>query len=179
MASYLDFDGKYNPDLRFVISNWTSEDFKSFWDGKPISIKAGDMYECEHAIAYKLTKEIVDREMFRKAEEEYRSAGDNKLIAEKLRERGEMAILSKDLRKPYEDKTITLIKPGEENPIMARIREEIRAEEKAKLEGGISNEKAVSHINTDIPSDNGKPVKVETAKEKKARTNKKEGEFAE
>lgn len=144
------FEGKYNPDRRFVIHNWTTEDVRSFWDSRPIFIKAGEMYECEHAVAVKLTKEIVDREMFKAAEEEYKAAGDNKQFAEKMRERAEMAVLSRQNRKPYEDKTITEILPGEENPIMAKMRAEIRAEEQAKVAkvespaGSISNDAAVT-----------------------------------
>ncbi len=153
--SVLYFEGKYNPDRRFVIHNWTSEDVNSFWDSKPISIKTGDMYECDHAVAVKLTKEIVDREMFRAAEEAYKSSPNDKATAMKLQERGEMAVLSKQMRKPYEDKTITEIRAGEENPIMAKMRAEIRAEEQAKLiqtpAGSISNDKAVTEdpIKTD------------------------------
>lgn len=142
--SVLYFEGKYDSDRRFVIHNWTSEDVQSYWDSRPIFIKAGDMYECEHAIARKLTREIVDREMFKAAEVAYRSAGADKAIAEKLRERAEMALLSRELRRPYEDKTITEIKLGQENPIIARIREEERAKLQAESKSNLSNEKAVN-----------------------------------
>lgn len=138
MASYLDFEGKYDANRRFVIHNWTIEDVNSFWDGRPINIKVGDMYECEHAIAYKLTKEIVDREMFRVASEEASKIPDF-AAREKLRERLEMATLSRDLRKPYEDKTISEIKAGQESPIMTKLRDEIRAEERIKAQNMSSN----------------------------------------
>lgn len=155
-ADVLYFEGKYNPDRRFVIHNWTAEDFKSFWDSRPINIKAGDMHECEHAIAVKLTKEIVDREMFKEAERLYREAGADKAHSEKIRERAEMAVLSKELRKPLEDKTITEIRAGEENPITTKLRAEVRAEIEAESKAdtkapSIDNSKAVSDVVEDKP----------------------------
>lgn len=147
MASHLDFDGKYDAERRFVVSNWLATPHESFWDSKPITIPAGGMYECEHAIAYKLTKEIVDKAMFAHADEEFKKAGGDSAYAQKVRERAEMSTLSKDLRKPYEDKTLAEIKAGEENPIMSRMREQIRREEQAKL----SNELAVNTPPQDIP----------------------------
>lgn len=175
MSSHLDFEGKYNPDKRFVISNWTTEDFKSFWDGRPISIKAGDMYECEHAIAYKLTKEIVDREMFRDAEASMQGANDFQ-SREKLRERGEMATLNPDKRKPYEDKTITEIMAGQENPITAKLREEIRAEERAKIQ--ISNEKAVDNTPLEVTETGAVPFDTATESTPKKKAKKADTEFA-
>lgn len=132
MGSYLDFEGKYDPNRRFVIRNWTDEDVNSFWNSRPIVIKAGDMYECEHAIAYKLCKEIVDREMFKDADKAAAAITEH-AAKEKVRERAQMGMLNKDLRKPYEDKTISELRDGEENPIMAKMRAEIRAEEQAKI----------------------------------------------
>lgn len=131
MASYLDFDGVYadgeegRPLREFVINNWTDEDLHSMWNSKPILVKQGEVYQCGHSLAYKLTKELVDRELFKIAA---------KAATDKERERREMAVLSPDIRKPLEDKTLQEVRAGQENPVMAKMREEIRKEELAKLE---------------------------------------------
>ena len=157
MASNLDFEGTYDDGLngrpmrRFVINNWTEEDIHSKWDGQPIIIKKGEMAEFGHAVAYKLTKEIVDREIFKEAA---------KAGSDKERERKEMSILYPAVRAPYEAKTLLEVKAGEENPVMAKMRAEIRAEEQAKL--GSATDAAAGVTNTPKP---------------KARA-KKEGEFA-
>lgn len=142
MASYLDFEGKYDADRRFVVTNWLPEAHLSFWDSKPINIVAGGMYECEHAIAFKLTKEIVDKAMFAIAQDAFKNAGGDNAYAQKMLERAEMAILNRDMRKPYEDKTLAELKTGEENPIMAKMRAEIRAEEVARLSNEVAATKA-------------------------------------
>lgn len=148
MASYLDFEGKYDANRRFVVTNWLPTVHESFWDSQPITIPSGGMYECDHAIAYKLTKEIVDKAMYAEAQEVFKKAGGNDAYAQKMLERAEMALLSRDLRKPYEDKTLAEIKAGEENPIMAKMRAEIRKEEQDRL----YNEKAVNTPPAEIPT---------------------------
>lgn len=156
-TSFLDFDGVYDDGLNgrplrmFVVKNWTDEDVRSKWDGKDIIIKKGDMAEFTHAIALKLTKEIVDRELFKEAA---------KAPTDKERERLEMRILSPEIRKPYEDKTLQEIRANEENPILAKMREEIRAEEVAKLQSQSSD--AAAGI-TDTPKPRGRPRKEEFA----------------
>ena len=40
---------------------------------------------------------------------------------------------NKDIRKPFEDKTLQEIKPGEETPFMTQLRDKIRAEEIEKM----------------------------------------------
>lgn len=155
MSSNLDFEGTYDDGLdgrplrRFVVNNWTDEDIHSKWDGKDILIKAGEMGEFGHAVAFKVTKEVVDREIFKKAA---------KASTDKERERIEMGILSPVIREPYETKTLQEIKAGEENPIMARMREEIRAEEVAKLQGSGSDSAAGV---TNTPRPRGRPRKDE------------------
>lgn len=180
MSSYLDFEGKYDPDKRFVVQNVFAEDFKSFWDGKPIFIKSGDMHECEHAIAYKLTKELVDREMFKLAEEAYIKAGDNKQFADKVRERGEMAVNNKDARKPFEDKILTELRAGEENPIMKRLRDEIRAEEQEKNRNATADAAAgVQADSATIKAPEGSLSNDKAVDNTPARKSKRKGEFEE
>jgi len=139
MSSYLDFDGVYDKNKRYVFHNWSKEDFNfhfgedsGYNDNKivvitpahDITVKADEMRELNQFQAFTMCKAFVDREMVRDS---------NKIKDPKERERKEMGVLNKDLRKPFEDKTISEIKAGDENPIMNKLREEIRAEEKAKL----------------------------------------------
>lgn len=185
MASYLEFEGKYNPDRRFVIKNWTDQDLKSFWDSRPITIKAGDMGEFEHAIAYKLTKELVDREMLQDAYKSMVASGAiDHAAREKVRERGEMAVLNKDLRKPYEDKTISELIAGQENPILTKMRAEVRAEMEAEQVSRVTSTPETSMQN-DIAATKGEsttaPAPAVTPAKKRGRPAavRLEGEFAE
>ena len=136
MASNLDFEGTYDdgengrPARRFIVSNSTDLDFFSKWDGNPITIRSGDMYECGHALAVKLTKELTDREIFRLAE---------KAATPKERERIEMSVIVAATRAPYEEKFLQEIVPGKENPLHARLRKEIRKEEQEKLKNETSD----------------------------------------
>lgn len=147
-TSNLEFDGTYDdglngrPRRQFVVTNWLDHDFHSKWDGQPIEIKKGDMREFGHAVALKLTKEIVDMHIFEEAA---------KAPTEKERERKEMSILSPSIRDPLEKKTLREIMVGEENPIISKLREEIRAEEQAKLQGGTSTDAAAGVTHTPKP----------------------------
>ena len=135
MRSYLDFEGIYDKSKRYIVRNWSEEDFTQKFDAETgyngdkvienvpaysITIKAGEMRELNQFEAYLFTSHFVDREMFKAAA---------KLQARQEIERAEMAINNRELRKPYEDKTIQEVKAGEATPFMDKIREEIRAEE--------------------------------------------------
>lgn len=139
MSSYLDFEGVYDKSRRFIVNNWSDEDFaqsfgaESVYNGDKliesvpahqIIIKAGEMRELGQFEAYTFTHHFVDREMFKAAAK----------LTDKIEvQRAEMGINNKELRKPYEDKTIKEIKAGEVTPFMDKMREEIRKEEVAKL----------------------------------------------
>ena len=139
MSSYLDFEGKYDMAKRYIVNNWSNEDFaQSFgsevtYNGdkmiesvpaRQIIIKAGEMRELGQFEAYTFTKHFVNREMFKAAT----------LLSDRvLVERAEMGVNNKELRKPYEDKTISEIEAGKTTPFMEKIREEIRQEELAKI----------------------------------------------
>jgi hypothetical protein len=56
----------------------------------------------------------------------------------KARERAEMAVSNKDLRKPYEDKTIQEVLEGKEDPAVTAMRAQIRKE--LIVEQGLTSE---------------------------------------
>lgn len=85
-------------------------------------------------LAYYITTNLVDREMYKVA---------NKQKADsKERERLEMAVANKDLRKPYEDKTLSEVIAGQQSPeetaMRAKIRKELIAE--GEINGNMSSE---------------------------------------
>lgn len=144
MSSNLDFEGVYDQSKRFMIHNWSAEDFTQHFgpesvyndtrliESSPaydITIKAGDMREVGHFQAHVITRHFVDREMMRDAA---------KITDPKLRERAEMGMGNPILREPYEAKTISEIKPGEVSPFMDKLRAEIRAEEIAKMRAEVA-----------------------------------------
>lgn len=137
--SYLDFEGVYDKTKRYIVNNWSKEDFTQEFGAEvayngdkaieanpaySLTIKAGEMRELGQFEAFLITKHFVDREMYRDAA---------KLKERTAVERAEMAVNNRDLRKPYEDKTIQEIKAGEATPFMDKIREEIRQEEITKI----------------------------------------------
>lgn len=139
MASYLDFEGVYDPSRRFMFNNWSSEDFTQHFGAESayndtrlletqsaydMTIKAGDMRELGHFQAHICTKHFVNREMLRDA---------MGLTIPKERERAEMAVNNAILREPYEQKTLSEIKPGQSSSFMDKMRDEIRKEEVARL----------------------------------------------
>lgn len=139
MSSYLDFEGVYDKNKRYMIYNWSPEDFVQHFGQEAtynennvivnhpaynITIKAGEMRELGQFEAFTITKHFVNREMLR---DSFKKEG-------KERERLEMAINNKDSRKPYEDKTIKEIISGEEIPFMDILKDKVRAEiEKEKV----------------------------------------------
>lgn len=140
MRSYLDFEGLYDSNKRYIVNNWSDEDFtqqfgeeNAYNDNKvittkpaySITIKAGEMRELNQFEAFTFTKHFVDREMYKEA---------SKLESRVEIERAEMSVNNRDVRKVFEDKTISEIKEGNATPFMERIREEIRKEELAKIE---------------------------------------------
>lgn len=56
-------NGIFNPLYRFAFTNITKEDLESFWNGRPLKVKAGETVKLTHHLAVKLTKELVDRIM--------------------------------------------------------------------------------------------------------------------
>lgn len=133
MSSYLDIEGVYDARKMFAVTNWSDEDFTISWKddtGENVyTIKAGEVKTYPQYLAYYITKNFVDREMYKLAEAEQET---------RARERLGMAVSNKDLRKPYEDMTLIEVKAGQESPEVVAMRAKIRSEVEAEM--GMSNE---------------------------------------
>lgn len=173
MSSYLKSDGIYDPRRNFAVTNWSDEDFTISWtgeatndkgliDGVPIeyTISAGEVKTFPMYLAYYITTNLVDREMYKLAKD--------KPADSKERERLEMAVANKDLRKPFEDKTIQEVIPGQESPEVVAMRASIRKEliAEGELNGNMSSELNLNPDGTkkefaDVPQKNkgGRPRK--------------------
>ena len=164
MRSYLDFEGVYDRAKRYIVKNWSDEDFSvnfgaetvyndnkviQVYDAFTLTINAGEMRELGQFQAYTFTKHFVDHNMMKDAA---------KLEDPKAKERGEAAINIPDLRKPYEDKTIQEIEAGKAVPFMDTLREQIRQEEIAKLNA--VQKEAVTTANTEVKLDKKPTEKV-------------------
>lgn len=126
-------DGVYDPRRNFAITNWSDEDFTISWTGEATNatglvdgvsveytVQAGEVKTFPQYLAYYIATNLVDREMYKIANA---APADSK-----ERERLEMAVANKDLRKPFEDKTIQEVIAGQESPEVTAMREKIRAE---------------------------------------------------
>lgn len=145
MSSHLDFEGMYDPRRNFAVTNWSDEDFIAVWKGDDdidvsYTVHAGEVKTFPQYLAYYITKNFVDREMYKAAA---KAPADSK-----ERERLEFAVANKDLRKVYEDKTIQEVIAGQESPEVTALRATIRAELIASgdMSGDMSSE---LHLNPD------------------------------
>lgn len=139
MSSHLDFEGVYDPRRNFAVNNWSDEDFTAIWrgdDGIDVTyiLHAGEVKTYPQYLAYYITKNFVDREMYKLASQ---AASESR-----ERERLEMAVANKDQRKPFEDKTLQEVIAGQESPEITAMREQIRKEliESGELPSDMSSE---------------------------------------
>lgn len=146
-ASFLDIEGTYDKVKRYMVYNWSDEDFTqkfgedSAYNGNNVvvvnpayslTIKAGEMRQLGQFEAYVITKHLVNREMMKESA---------KVKDDKARERLEMAMNNEMARKPYEDKTIQEAEFGKESTFMTGLREQIREEELLKIKSEKSGKK--------------------------------------
>lgn len=128
----------------FAVTNWSEEDVTVNWydNGDNLyTLHAGETKTYPQYLAYYITGIFVDREMYKDAAK-FPNNPDGSPT--KQRERAEMAVVNKDLRKPYEDKTLQEIREGMEDPAVTAMRAKIRAE--LIIEQGMSSE---LHLNPD------------------------------
>lgn len=182
--SYLDFEGVYDNKRQFAVTNWSDEDFTANWkneaiternqDGTTRLVDSGDNIYTLHSgevktypmyLAYYITKNFVDREMFKDAA---KIANNPDGSYSRQRERLEMAVANRESRKPYEDKTMQEVLVGQESPEITKMRAEIRKQ--LIIEGNLSSE---MHNNPDgspedlepkeefatVPKKRGRPAK--------------------
>lgn len=170
MSSYLDKnDGMYDPKKMYAVTNWSKEDLTVNWrddsgNDVPYTLHAGEVKTYPEYLALFITKDLVDREMYRDATSVPLNPDGS---YSKARERAEMAVANKDMRKPYEDKTIQEVREGQEDPAVTAMRAQIREQLIIEQKNGISNEM----YNTpegqeefaDVPKKKERPKKSEEA----------------
>jgi hypothetical protein len=131
MPSFLDKkDGVYDRSKRFIIHNWSNEDFTQHFGAetgyngdkvvdvnpaRDITIKSGDSRECGEFEALTICRNFVTREMGKEADKIENPIEKNN--------KG-MMIDNATVRKPYEDKTMSEIKEGEESPLVTKMKQE-------------------------------------------------------
>lgn len=161
MSSYLDFEGIYDPKRTFAVTNWSSEDITVNWKDDNgdnfYTLHAGEVKTYPMYLAYFITKQFVDREMYKDAAKVPMNPDGS---YSKARERAEMAVSNKDLRKPYEDKTMQEVREGEESPEVTAMRAQIRKE--LIVEQGLSSEMHNDEF-PDVKKKAGRPKKAENA----------------
>lgn len=150
--SFLDVQGLYNPSLRFAFTNITTEAFTSYWNGVPIVIKAGETIEISnitpipgagHAIAVKMTGEMVDKIMMDEAKMDEIRVNTPYYRSPKGTSLGVPAA-----RKPIEDQILRELSPEEESPAIQTIRKQLLEEIQAG--GDEKQTTAPVHIPTSI-----------------------------
>lgn len=138
--SYLqEKDLVYDPKKMFAVTNWSDEDLTVNWKDDIgdnfYTLHSGETKTFPQYLAYYITGIFVDREMYKDAAKLPNNADGSPT---KQRERAEMAVVNKDLRKPYEDKTLQEIREGMEDPTVTAMRAKIRQE--LIIEQGMSSE---------------------------------------
>lgn len=118
----------FDNSRRFIVNNWTAEDFTGRWDNVDYLIPAGTTKEFPMYLAFHLTKHLVDREMNR----------DKK---------SSLAGIDEE-RKPYEDKTLAEITLDTDSPALAALKEQIRAEVADQEAGSEKNAPKVTKSKT-------------------------------
>jgi len=98
----------FDNERRFIFSNWSDEDFTGQWGGVPTLIKAGAVMEFPMYLAYHFAKHFVDREMYKAHKEQFVSVDE--------------------VRKEFEEKTISEITSGTDSPALASLKEKIKEE---------------------------------------------------
>lgn len=132
MRSFLEVEGLYNPTLRFAFTNITNEEFVSYWDGVPIKVPAGETIEVSnvtpipgagHAIAVKMTGEMVDKIMIDEVKLEESRVNTPYYRSPKAGSLGVPAA-----RKVWEDQILRELAPDEESPAIQSIRKQLLQE---------------------------------------------------
>jgi len=121
----------------------------------------GEVKTYPQYLAYFITRVFVDREMNKDA---LKAPNNPDGTPSRQRERLEMAVNNKDMRKPYEDKTIQEVIAGRESPevtaMRAQIRKELIIEQGANINSSIGEDKEKQEFATVPKNKGGRPKKI-------------------
>ncbi len=169
MSSYLDYEGIWDNKRTFAVTNWSEEDFTVTWKEDTgdahYTLHAGEVNTYPMYLAYYITRNFVDREMYREAAKIAKNPDGS---PSRQQERLEMAVNNKELRKPYEDKTMQEVIAGQESPevtaMRAQIRKQLIIEQGMHSEMHNNQDGSQKEISTeefaDVPKKVGRPKKV-------------------
>lgn len=170
----------YDPKRKFAVTNWSDEDITVNWADPGLNgsgdnfytLHAGEVKTYPQYLAYYITEQFIDREMYRDAA---KAPSNPDGSPSKQRERLEMAVANKESRKPYEDKTIQEVIEGQESPEVTAMRAEIRKKliQEGQLPSTMGNLVSELHLNPDgsvpvetkeefasLPKKRGRPSKT-------------------
>jgi len=147
-------DGIFNPLRRFAFTNITPDLFTFHWDGKPISVKAGDTVELPHHLACIAVKKLVDKIMINDAK---RDEEEGRKTDRFYRGRNMMGIPA--ARKVYEDKIVTELEVATDSPQIQILRSQIRDQFAQDIENGAKKAAPVESIVASVSLENMSPVK--------------------
>ncbi len=162
-------EGLYDPKRMFAVTNWSDEPITCNWadpgpDGTGDNIytlHAGEVKTYPQYLAYFITKIFVDREMGKDAQ---KVSNNPDGTPSRARERMEMALNNRDMRKPYEDKTMQEVIAGKESPevtaMRAQIRKELIIEEGQKMNSSLGTTTETTQEFATVPKKRGRPAKV-------------------
>lgn len=120
----------FDNNRRFIVNNFTNEDFTVQQFAQDITIKKGEQKEFPMALAYHITKHLVDREMIK--------AGKEGCIA------------SDEARKEFEVKIIAEITGDVDSPALADLKKKIEDE---VIENQKTGKKKVKKIEKEVTED--------------------------
>ena len=131
--------GLFNKSLRFAFTNITDEVFTSEWDKVGVTVKPHETIEISvstpimnvgHALAIKMTGELVDKIMMGEAKMDEVSYYKNNpgAVMNSYRSPKGSSLGVPAARKVWEDKILKELAIDEESPVIQSIREELKKE---------------------------------------------------
>lgn len=133
--SFLEPQGLYNPSLRFAFTNITDENFTSYYDKVPITVKPHETIEISistpivgagHQLAIKMTGELVDKIMIGEAKMD--ETNNKNALNPYYRSPKGTSLGVPQARKVWEDQILRELAPDEESPAIQQMRNQMKKE---------------------------------------------------
>lgn len=148
-------EGIYDPTKRFAFTNISDETFTFKWGGNPITVKPKETIELPHHLAVLATGKLVDHIMGSEARaDELKMRAENK--DPYWRSPKGIAMGVPEARRPYEEKILRELGPGEESPALQVMRAQIKEE----LQRDLSQEKAKPISSIKVGESEFAPIKT-------------------
>jgi hypothetical protein len=154
--SFLEPEGLFNPSLRFAFTNISDDDFVSYWDKIAISVKPHETIELSittpipgvsgHALAVKMTGELVDKIMIGEAKMD--ETNNKNALNPYYRSPKGSSLGVPAARKIWEDQILRELAIDEESPAVQSMRKQL----KEQILGGAEEKQSIApvHVPTSI-----------------------------